>query len=88
MSRFSNVTALINSADFTPTQAKVLRELFDAVVDDRAAVYTGLAALDTALDTLATKLNADAANTALDDIDYVGALSAMPTATALTGLPG
>ena len=84
MARFTNITQIINGADFTPTQVQALRELVDAIVDDRAAVYTGLAALDTALDAMAAQLNLDEGVT---DTDYAGAATAMPTATALTGLP-
>jgi hypothetical protein len=85
MARFTNITQIINGADFTPTQVQALRELASALVDDRDAVYTAIGALDTALDAMAAQLNLDDGVT---DDDYAGAATAMPTATGLTGLPG
>lgn len=85
MARFTNVTALLNNSDFTPAQVQALRELVDAIVDDRANISASLTALDTALDAMATKLNAD---TGVNDTDYAGAATAMTVATGLTGLPG
>jgi len=95
MARFSDVTQVLNNCGFSNQQIQGLREIFDMFLDReevRAAVIdANFTALDTALDTLATKLNTDAGNTALDDTDYAGSLTAMGTAvagaTTITGTP-
>lgn len=50
---------------FDPKQATVLADIILGLQGDAEAVADGLT-------TLAAKLNADAANTALDDTDYAG----------------
>lgn len=52
--------------------------LFEAIRTDLSNVGADIAALDTALDAMATKLNADAGVT---DVDYAGALTAMTSGT-------
>ena len=84
MARFTNLTALLNNAGFTPVQIQAMLELADAIIDDRANITTSVTALDTAIDTMAAKLNADSG---VNDTDFAGAVTAMDTSTGLTGLP-
>lgn len=58
--------------------AEAIRKLLEAVVDDLGTLRADVAALDTALDAMATKLNADAGVT---DVDYAGA-AALTSTTA------
>jgi len=67
--------------NFEINTQKDLYKILNVILDDLTNMQTDIAALDTAIDTMAAKLNLDAGVT---DVDYAGALSAMTTATLNT----